>query len=118
MSDISIDLSGVIALLIFMMSAAGFGFAALISLIVAIAGGAGSENGIVRTKAFGFFATAIAIGLVNLVGFTIMFYTVDSNSHDTNSILDISAGVWALLQLFVWIAAALRFNRVRLSNRS
>lgn len=116
MSDISIDLSGVIALLIFMMSAAGFGFAALIGLIIAIAGRC--EDGIVRTKAFGFFVTAIAIGLVNLVGFTIMFYTVDSNSHDTNSILDISAGVWALLQLFVWIAAALGFNRVRLSNRS
>ena len=114
MSDISLDLAGVIALLVFMISAAIFGFAALISLIVALAMGAGKEKGIVRTKAFGFFAIAIPFVFLDLISFAAMFYTADSNSHRTNDLLDTAACGWFLLQPLIWVAAAIILNRIRL----
>jgi hypothetical protein len=114
MSDISFDLAGVIALLVFMISAGAFGLAALISVIVAIALGAGNEKGFFRTKAFGFFAAAVPLVLLDLIGFAVMFYTADSNSHRTNDLLDTVACVWFLLQPVIWIAAAIILNRIRL----
>jgi len=114
MSDISLDLAGVIALLVFMISAAIFGFAALISLILAVAMGAGSEKGFFRTKAFGFFVVAVPFVILDLIGFAAMFYTADSNSHRTNDLLDTAACGWFVLQPIVWIIAAIILNRIRL----
>ena len=113
MSDISLDLSGVIALLIFMFSAVSFGFAGLIALIIAIATGSGPDRRFVRTKAFGFFVTAAVFAVLNLVGFIVMMYTTDSNPHSLNSVLDTSACGWVILQPIVWIASAIVFNRIR-----
>ena len=114
MSDITLDLSGVIALLAFIFAAAGFSLAAFISLIVAMAGSLSSEKGVRSSKAFGFFVTAIPFIVIDLIGVLALFYTVDSNSHDTNNFLDIAVSIWLLIQPVVWIAAAIMFNRARL----
>ena len=114
MSDITLDLSGVIALLAFIFSAAVFSLAAFISLVIAMAGSLSSEKGISGGKAFGFFLTAIPFIVIDVIGSLAMFYTVDSNSHDTNAFLDIAVGVWFLLQPIVWIASAIIYNRTRL----
>ena len=114
MSDISIDLAGVIALLIFMFSAAGFGAAAGISLIVSVATGPGTGKKVTRTRAFGFFIAAIPLGLLNVAGFLFMFYTADSNARRLNDLLDDAALGWLLLQIAIWIIAAIVFNKIRL----
>ncbi|MEP6849869.1 MAG: hypothetical protein ABI999_13515 [Acidobacteriota bacterium] len=116
MSDISLDLSGVIALLIFMFSAAGFGLAGLIALIIAIAIGSEPGRRIVRTKAFGFFIAAVVLALFDLVGFIVMMYTVDSNPHRINTLLDTAALGWLPLQLAIWVIGAILFNRIRLRS--
>ena len=90
MSDISLDLAGVIALLVFMISAAIFGFASLISLIIALALSAGNEKGFFRTKEVDFFAPDPFVSL-DFIGFAAMFYIADSNSHRTNDLIDTAA---------------------------
>src|SRR5260221_4237338 len=113
-SDMSIDLAGVIALLMFMFSGVAFGFAAGISLIVSVATGPGTGKKLVPTRAFGFFIAAIPLGLINLAGFLFMLYTADSNTHRLNDLLDDAACGWLLLQIAIWIIAAIVFNKVRL----
>jgi hypothetical protein len=112
-SDITLDLSGVIALLLFLISAGVFGLVALISLILAVVMGSGKSKGLKGSKAFGFFIAAIPFVIINQIGFGGMFYTADSNSHNVNDILDKAACGWALIQPIIWIAAAVFFNRFR-----
>ena len=114
MSDIMANLAGVIALLIFMFSGVAFGFAAVISFIVSIATGPGSGKKLVRTRGFGFFLAAIPLGLINLAGFLFMLYTADSNTYRLNELLDNAALGWLVLQILIWIAAAILFNKIRL----
>jgi len=112
-SDIGLDLSGVIALLVFMISSAIYGSVGLVSLIIAIVLGSAKEKGLRGSKAFGFFIAALPFAIINLIGFGGMFYTADSNSHNVNDILDKAACGWALIQPIIWIAAAVFFNRFR-----
>ncbi|CAN5572407.1 hypothetical protein BH10ACI2_BH10ACI2_17860 [soil metagenome] len=114
MSDIGLDLSGIVALLLFLAIAAGLGICGLVSGIVALSRGKGARSGVVSQRAFGYFAAAGALGLINLILFGILLAFVDSISKEFNEILDKAAlFVWLPLQPVVWIVSAIIFNKKR-----
>lgn len=77
MSDIGIDLSGIVALFIFLAAAAGLFICGLICGVVAIVRGRGTAGGIKAQPTFGFFALAALLVLVNLIAFGILLAVVD-----------------------------------------
>ena len=114
MSDIGINLSGVVALLILLASASVLGVFALVSGIVALVRGKGIKRGVISQPAFGFFSAAVALGIIDLIVFGILLFFVDSNQREINESIDkIAFYAWLPLQPIVWIASAVIFSKVR-----
>jgi hypothetical protein len=114
MSDIALDLSGVIALLVFLISGVSLGFGGLVSLIVAFVRGSGTEQGVSRRKSFCFFLAALPLIFLNVLAFGVLLYFVDSNESETNDLLDkITAYAWLPLQPVIWIVLGLVINQLR-----
>ena len=114
MSDIGLNLSGIIALFVFLIVAAGLGIGGLVSLLIAFIRGSGTGPGVTKHGAFAFFLAALPLIAVNLIAFGILVYIVDSNAHETNELLDkLAAYAWLPLQLIFWIVLGLILKRIR-----
>jgi hypothetical protein len=114
LSDIGLDLSGVIALIVFLASAAGLGICGLICGLVAIARGHGTSGGILAQPAFGYFAFAMALVVVNLIGFGVLLAVVDDIDKALGALFDsIALYAWLPVQPVLWLASAILFNRSR-----
>jgi hypothetical protein len=114
LSDIGLDLSGIVALLIFLATAATLGVCGLICGIVAFVRGHGTAGGVKTQPAFGYFALAAAMGLVNLIAFGVLLVLVDHIDKDLGARFDMLAlYVWLPAQPVLWLASAVVFNKLR-----
>ena len=114
MSDIGINLSGIIALFVFLIVAAGLGIGGLVSLVIAFIRGSGTDAGVTKHGGFAFFLAALPLIAVNLIAFGILVYFVDSNAHETNELLDrVAAYAWLPLQLILWITLGILIRKIR-----
>ena len=112
MSDIGLNLSGIIALLVFFGAAAGLALAGIASLLIAYV--RGEDSGFKKHGAFLFFLAALPLIAINLIEFGILVYSVDSNERETNEFLDKAAAyVWLPLQPIIWIILGIFLKRVR-----
>ncbi|MEP6945044.1 MAG: hypothetical protein ABJA02_03945 [Acidobacteriota bacterium] len=113
MSDIGLNLSGLLALIVFAWSAIGLAILALISLAIAYLGRSGNR-GVRKHWAFGSFVSAAVLVILNLLALGAFAFLIDSMDQATNEVFDkIAIYVWAPLQLIIWIATAFLFNRSR-----
>ncbi len=114
MSDIMIDLSGIIALLVFFWSAAMFLVIGIVNVLIANFRGPKKSGGVKKHPAFGFFAVAVVLMVLNLAAFGLLAYFIDANVDTFNDKLDAFAlYVWGPIQIVIWIAAALIYNKTR-----
>ena len=114
MSDIGIDLSGVIALFIFLLAAVAIGICGLISLIIAFVTASKNGRTVKAQRAFAYFWAAVPLVLLNLIVFGMLAILVDSNSRETNETIDRAAGyVWLPLQSVMWIGSGLILNKLK-----
>ncbi len=114
MSDIGINLSGIIALFVFLIAAAGLGLCGLISLIVALVKASKAGKPVKNQGAFAFFIAAVPLLILNLIAFGILFLIVDSNAHETNEFIDKAAlFAWLPLQVIAWIVAGVIINKLK-----
>src|SRR5437868_2848802 len=114
MSDIGLNLSGVIALFVFLLAAGLLAIGGLISLIIAAVRASKSGRKTRQQGAFAFFIGALPLIVVNVIAFGILIYFVDSNERETNEFLDkVAAYVWLPLQVIVWIVSGIILKRVR-----
>jgi len=114
MSDVTIDLSGLIALLIFFWSAALFLVVGIVNVLIANFRGPKKTGGVKKHPAFGFFAVAVVLMVLNLVAFGLLAYFVDANVDTFNDKLDAFAlYAWLPIQIVIWIAGALIYNKIR-----
>ena len=109
-----LDLSGLISLLIFFWSAVVFFAAGIICVLIANFRGPGKAGGVRKHAAFGFFAAAAILMGVNLAGFGVMWYLIDSGSDAVYAKFDeFATYIWIPLQIVIWPAAALIYNKLR-----
>lgn len=114
MSDIGINLSGIIALFVFLAAAAGLGLFGLASLVVAFVNASKTGQPVKNHVAFAYFIAAVPLLIVNLIAFGILLLIVDSNAHESNESIDKAAlFVWLPLQLISWIILGLFLKRIR-----
>ena len=88
MSDIGLNLSGIIALFVFLLAASGLGVGGLICLAVAFFKASKNERGAKEQGGFAYLLASIPLLLLNLIAFGVLTYLVDSNSVETNEMLD------------------------------
>ena len=104
MSDIDINLSGLIALFVFLTGAGLLAVGGSVSLIIAAVKASKSGRKTRQQGAFAFFLAALPLIVVNLIAFGILAYSVDSNERETNEFLDKSAAyAWLPLQFIFWV---------------
>ena len=114
MSDIGINLDGVIAFFIFLAAAAALAVCGMVSLIVAFVRSSKNGRAVKREKAFRYFLAAIPIIFVNLATFGILLFFVDSNADETNKLADsLALYLWLPLQPLIWIVSGFTLNRLR-----
>ena len=114
MSDIGLNLSGIIALFIFLVSAGGLGVCGLISLVIAFVKASKSRQRAKQQRAFAYFIAALPLIILNLIAFGILAYLVDSNASETNEFIDkASAYMWLPLQPIIWIVFSMSINKLR-----
>ena len=114
MSDIGLNLSGIIALFVFLLAAGLLAIGGLVSLVVAAVKGSKSGQKTRQQGAFAFFLAGLPFIAVNLIAFGILVYFVDSNERETNEFLDrMAAYVWLPLQVIFWIGSGIILKRVR-----
>ena len=114
MSDIGINLSGIIALFVFLAASVVLLIGGIVSLIIAAAKASKAGKGTRHQGAFAFFLAALPLIAVNLIAFGILIYFVDSNERETNEFLDKAAAfVWLPLQFILWIVLGIFSRRVR-----
>lgn len=90
-----------------------FFLASLISLGVALYRGRPEAGGIRKPAAFGFFICGVVMLLVNILFFALVWLVLDLDKGNLES-LDIAVVVfWSWLQVVIWVAAAIVFNKVR-----
>lgn len=106
MSDIAIDLSGFIALLVFFWSAIVWGICGGICALIAYFKGSAKKAAVRSHSAFGFFVAAVPLGIVNLIAFGLLAYFIDSIDSSVNGVFDMTAlYAWAPLQPIIWVIA-------------
>ena len=112
MSDIGLNLSGVIALFVFLFAAVSLVVSGLICLIVASVK-AGNKGETTRQQgAFTYFLASLPLVGLNLIFFGILFLIVDSASREQMELADKAAAyVWLPLQVFMWIAIGMAFRK-------
>ena len=109
-----LDLSGLVASAVFLSSAACLVVLAVISGTVGLLRGGATKTGFMSQRAFGFFASAALLGAVNLVLLGVFYLFGDLTTPDFRENLDKAAFyAWIPIQLIVWIASAILFNRRR-----
>jgi hypothetical protein len=114
LSDIGIDLSGLIALIVFLAAAAGLVICGLICGVVAIFRGRGTTGGIKAQPAFGFLVLAAILVKVNVIAFAIVLAVVDDVDKALTALLDnIALYAWLPVQPILWLGTAFLFNRSR-----
>lgn len=114
MSDITIDLSGIIALVVFFGSAAAFFVAGIISVLVANSRGRAKAGGVKKHSAYGFFATAAVLMVLNLAGFGVMWYLFAANVSGILALADdVALFGWIPLEIVIWVFASSIYNRFR-----
>jgi len=114
MSDIGLNLSGIIALFIFLVAAGGLGVCGLISLVIAIVKASKTRQRAKQQGSFAYFIAAVPLILLNLIAFGILAYLVDSNANATNEFIDkATAYVWFPLQPFIWIVLGVSINKFK-----
>jgi hypothetical protein len=114
MSDIGIDLSGLIALIVFLAAAAGLVICGLICGVVAVVRRRGTAGGIKAQPAFVYSVVAVLLVLVNLIAFAIVLAVVDDIDKSLAARLDnIAMFAWLPVQPIVWLGTAFLFNRSR-----
>jgi hypothetical protein len=113
MSDIGIHFEGIIAAAIFLLSAAALAICGAISLFIAFIRKSGTAASIRRQRAFSFCLASVPLIILNLAGFGIMFYCIDSNTQSVNDILDKAALFgWLPLQVIIWIGGGLLLQKL------
>ena len=114
MSDIGLNLSCIIALFIFLVTAGGLGVCGLISLIIAFVKASRAQQRAKQQRAFAYFIAAVPLMLLNLIAFGILAYMVDSNANATNEFIDKAAAyVWLPLQPILWIVLGMSINKLK-----
>ena len=113
MSDIGLNLDGIIALLIFLVGAAVLGVGGILSLIIAFVTAAKRDQSIRKQGAFQYFLVTVPLVFLNLAAFGILLFFVDSNSDGTNQLADsIALYAWLPLQPIIWIAGGFILNKL------
>ena len=114
MSDIGIDLSGIVALIVFLAAAAGLVICGIACGIIAFVRGRGTADGIKAQPAIGFFAVAVLLVLVNLIAFGILLAIVDDIDKGLGARFDnIALYAWLPVQPILFLVSATLFNRSR-----
>lgn len=114
MSDIGIDLSGLIAMLVFLAAAVGLGICLVVFGLVAYGRGKGTSVGVTAQSAFGYFALAAVLCVVNLAAFVIMLVAIDRIDKDNGAFIDmIALYAWLPAQPIIWLVAVVLFNKLR-----
>ncbi len=109
-----LDLSGLIAFLVFFWSATTFFVAGIISVVVASTRGPSKTGGVKKHPAYGFFVVAAILMVLNLAGFGVLWYLIDADVKMSFETLDAFAVyVWMPLQFVIWVAASLIYNKSR-----
>mgnify|MGYP003423388547 FL=1 len=109
-----LDLSGLISLVVFFWSALVFFVAGIICVLIANFRGTAKAGGVRKHAAFGFFAAAAILMVLNLAGFGTMWYLVDSGFDAAYASFDeFATYIWIPLQIVIWPAAALIYNKFR-----
>ena len=114
MSDIGLNLSGIIALFVFLIVSGAMALFGLVSLVFAFV--KASKTGMPAKKqgAFAFFVAAVPLLVVNLLAFGILVYTVDSNARETNEFIDKAVlFAWLPLQPIIWIVGGMTINKLK-----
>ncbi len=114
MSDIGLNLSGIIALFVFLLAAAGLGLGGLVGLAVAFFKALKDGQTAKQQGAFAYFIASVPLILLNLIAFGILAYLVDSNAGETNEMIDKAAAyVWLPLQPITWIILGVVINKLK-----
>jgi len=114
MSDIGLDLPGLIALCVFVLSAIILAICGVVSLIIAVFKGSKTWHGTKRSGAFGFFIAAVPLILLNAAAFGVLIAFVDSFGRETNEIIDnVAFFTWLPLMAVVWIILGLAIKKRR-----
>jgi hypothetical protein len=105
MSDIGLNISGIIAMFVFAWSAGGSALFSFIGLMIASEGAAGTGfGGIKKQRTFSFSVTAAALMCLNILALAVLAYFVDSINDGINEMVDkFALYAWVPLQLVVWI---------------
>lgn len=109
-----LDLSGLVAGIVFIGSAFALFIFGVISEIIALVRGGWTKAGFRSQGAFGFLVSAFVLGAIDLVFFGIFYLFGNFTSTNFREILDALAFYgWLPLQPVLWIAAAIIFNKRR-----
>jgi len=113
MSDIDLKFYGLIALLVFLIAVGGLAFVGSIGFVVALIKASKSGQAIRKQKAFAFFLAAMPLVVLNLAAFGILTYFIDSNSDETNQMLDtVTVYAWLPLQFIIWLVGGFIGNKL------
>lgn len=109
-----LDLSGLMALVVFFWSALVFFVAGIICVLVANFRGPVKAGGVKKHAAFGYFAVAAILMVVNLAAFGTVWYLVDSGFDSAYAKLDeFAIYIWIPLEIVIWPVAAFIYNKFR-----
>ena len=114
MSDIDINLSGLLALVTFLLSAAGCAVTFFVCLVVAFVKASKAERSVGKQRVFAYVISAALLLVANLIAFSIFFGILDATNRDTKNVVDtLAMFAWAPLQPILWIATGMIVNKTR-----
>lgn len=114
MSDISINLDGLVALLVFLLASAGLAVGGIVSLVIAFVLASKRDGPVRKQNAFAYFLASAPLLILNLAAFGILLFFVDSNPDEFNKLADrIVLYAWLPLQPVIWILAGMFLNKLK-----